>query len=229
MQNRFGPLFRLAQDVDTYNFNISLFKQADQILAYGLKYNHRVRGYKNATAINDSSVSNQVFFSVKWDITPLITSETSIGYEFKSFKRFSGEDINRPIFQIELTYKPFERTEVAFKGTREIYDSTFQDIQTFVQTSAQLGFSQKMGKKLTLETMSQLDYLNYRRSATDFQGGGTMKTRVDKIVKASVAVLYDIKDWLQVKTQYTFEENISNFDDNDFISNSGLVEVSVKY
>jgi hypothetical protein len=56
-----------------------------------------------------------------------------------------------------------------------------------------------------------------------------MKTRVDKIVKASVAVLYDIKDWLQVKTEYTFEENISNFDDNDFISNSGLVEVSVKY
>jgi Putative beta-barrel porin 2 len=228
-QNRFDQSFSKVQDVDIYSLDASIFRQTNPIFAYGLKYVHRVRSYKSTTLENDNSVSNQVFFSVRWEPNPLIKSEISVGYEIKKFKRFAEEDLDKPIFQVALTYQPTTRTLLTLTGTREIADSIFQTIQTYIYNYVNLNLNQKMGKKFTLEAMGQLEYLDYRRPAQDFAGLNPSKLRLDMIVKGSAALIYDIKDWLQVKAQYIYEENISNFNDNDFVSNTGLLAISAKY
>lgn len=229
MSNRFGQNFRLIQDVDVYNLTAAFLKEANEVLTYGLKYNHRINIYKNATVENDTSFSHQGFLTVRWTPNQLFNSELSLGYEIKNFKRYTSEDRSRPIAQLDVTYTPFTRTELTFQGMTEIMDSTFLDIQTFIHSKFVLGLSQKLGYKFTLEAEAQLENNDYKRAATDFAGGGASKVRVDNIVKGTASLVYDIQDWLQVKAQYIYEENISNFDDNDFIANTGLLQISAEY
>lgn len=228
-QTRFDQNFSEEQDFDSSDFTAAIFMQTNEVLAYSIKYNYRVRSFKNITLVNDNSVSNQLFFSAKWEPHPLITSVMSLGYEIKSFNRFSGEDTQKPILQTILTYQPYQRTEFSIAGTREIIDSTFQGIQSYVNSRVKLGFSQKIGGKFTFKSSAQLDYIDYRRSAPDSKEGNSLKVRVDKKLQGSIALIYDIKDWLYVKTEYNYNGNISNFEDNDFVNNAFLLEISVKY
>ena len=229
VSNRFGPDFRLPQDVDIFNITTGFLKQANEVLTYGLRYDHRINSYKNATLQNDTSVSDRGFLLVRWTPNELIESELSFGYESKSFKRFDSENRNRPIAQLDVTYTPFSRTEFTFHAMNEIGDSSFQDIQTFILSRIRLGLNQKMGRKLTLETEAQVENYDYKRESPYFAGGGAPKVRVDNIVKGTASLVYDIKDWLQIKAQYIYEENVSNFDDNDFIANTGLIQISAEY
>ena len=228
-QHRFEEDFSEQQDVDIYSFSASAFKRTNRILSYGLKYVHQKRNYLNLTLASDSSVSNQGYILIKFEPNQIIKGKFSVGYEWKKFKRFSREDLQTPILQVEFTYQPVKRTKLTLTGTREISDSTFQTIQTFIYSHVNLDFSQKMGKKFTLKAIGQLKHHDYRRPALDIPGGNIFKTRIDVIIKGSASLIYDIKDWLQVKAKYIYEKNDSNFDDNDFLVHTGLLEISVKY
>jgi hypothetical protein len=218
-----------TQNLDTYNLGGSIFWQATTPAAFGIKYNHRLRRYENLSTVNDDSDSDQVYLAVRWQPTSLISGELAVGVDIKRFDTLKGEDSTDLVYELNMDYTPQKRTRITLRSSREIPDSSFAGIQSLIETSFNLDLSQGLGKKFTLLMGVGLDNSDYRRSSVDATSDGNVKTRVDNTVFGTTALVYDIQKWLDARARYTYEENISNFDGNDFLNHIGILEIAAKY
>ncbi|MCH8311959.1 MAG: outer membrane beta-barrel protein [Nitrospinae bacterium] len=218
-----------SQNVDTYNIGGSFFWQATPLVAYGVKYNHRIIDFEKSSSTNDNSNSDQIYLALNWKISKLISSEFAVGFDTKRFDKLSGEDREDLVFQIYVKYRPTERTRLSMRAHREIIDSSFGTIQSYVRTSLRLQLVQKLGKRFRANVMSRFQNRDYQRSVVDTKGGGVVRTRVDNTFRGSVAVIYEIQKWLEAKAKYEYRQTFSNFDDKDYRSNVGILEISAKY
>jgi hypothetical protein len=213
------------QNADTYDFGGSTFWQATPLLAYGFKYNHRIRDYETLSFNNDNSHEDQLYLAFKWEPTTLIEGEFSIGIDLIRFQNVSEQDTQNLVYEFNLNYHPRERTEFYLRSSRKILDSTFENIQTFIYSNIGLGFTQKLMDKFKLQVDGVYENRDYRRPTPSFPN----KVRKDNNIESSVALIYQIKWWLQAKAKYNYRQNKSNFDNVEFTSNTGLFEVSLKY
>lgn len=218
-----------TQNSDEYNIGGSLFWQATKPAAFGVKYNHRIRSYKTPSPVNDNSGSDQVFLALKWEPTSLITSEVAVGIDVRRFDTFKGENSENLVYQLAVNYRPVKRTRIVLRSSREVLDSFFGSIQSYILTSVSLGISQKLGKKFTLLVDLSGDNLDYQRSSIDTTNGNGVKTRIDNTIAGSTSLVYEIQKWLDARASYKYEENFSNFDSRDFLNHTGIFEIAAKY
>ena len=223
-----------SQDADTYNFGGSFFWQATPVVAYGVRYNHKIIDYKSPTSSNDNSDSDQVYLALQWALSKLISTELAVGFDIKRFDKFSSEDREDLVFQIRIRYRPTKRTRLSLRAYREIIDSSFRTIQTYVSTTFRLRLVQGLGKKFKVDVRSRYQNRDYGRSVADTQGTPVaaptvFRTRVDNHFTGSVALIYEIQKWLEARAKYRYETNASNFDASDYSSNVGILEISAKY
>jgi len=217
------------QNVDEYDFGGSLFWQATKPVAFGVKYNHRLRRYEiPSPLINDNSDGDQAFLAMKWIPTSLFSGEVAVGYDTRRYKTIKGDNIQGLVYQVNMQYQPVKRTNITFYSGREYVDSTFQSIQAYILSNAFVGVSQRLGKKITASLDVLYENLDYRRSVTDAVDGG-VKTRVDNSISGTVGLSYAIQKWLEARGSYQYEENFSNFDTVDYKKHVGRLELSAKY
>ena len=219
---------RISQNVDEYNFGGSLFWQATKLAAFGIKYNHKSRRYEIPSPSNDDSDSDQVFLALRWEPTKLFSGNIAVGYDTKRYENIKGDNSQNLVYRLDMRYRPVRRTRVTLRAKREIIDSSFRAIQSYILSYLESRFSQQMGKKFKLLIDISHDHRDYRRSATDTKNGG-VRIRIDDTVSASTALVYEIQKWLDAKARYRYEENFSNFDNSDFTNNIGIIEISAKF
>ncbi len=210
-----------------YNFNGSIFWQKSPLWAYGVSYVHSRRDYQSSTGLDDSH-TDQVLLGARWKATTWIEGELFVGFNSKRFDNLSSEDSQNLVYLIGLKYQPVERTRLTLRGSRQIRDTAFNNVQFLISHSVRLELAQNLGRKFQVEITSVYDHIDYRRPVLDFQGL-EVKTRVDNRVEVSLALIYEIQYWLEAKAKYRYVQNFSNFDANDFINNVGLLEISAKY
>jgi len=206
-----------------YSFNGSIFWLKSSLATYAVLYSHSRKDYK-VPSNNDDSYTDQVLLGGEWKANAWISSELFIGFNSKRFDTFSNRDSQNLVYLIDLKYQPVERTRLTLRGSREIQDSTFQDVQFLILNGVKLDLTQRMGKKFQVEILGKYENFDYKVPV-----GSLGKTRVDNRVEISLALIFEIQDWLEAKAKYSYVENISNFDTFDFINNAGLLEISTKY
>ncbi len=219
---------RKVENVDEYNFGGSLFWQATKLAAFGIKYNHRARRYEIPSPTNDDSDADQIFLAMRWEPTSLFLANIAVGFDTKRYENFKGDNSQNLVYQLDMDYRPVKRTRFHFEASREVIDSSFGFIQSYILSYLELRFSQKMGKKFTLLVDTSYDHRDYRRSAPDTTYGG-VKTRIDHTVSGTTALVYEIQKWLDARASYQYEQNLSNFGRSNFKNNIGVVEVSAKF
>ena len=218
-----------AQNIDLYNLGGSFFWQATAQAAFGVKYNHTIRRYEIPSPINDNSIADQYYLAMRWEPSTLFFGEIAVGADVKRFDTLKGEDSENLIYLLDLSYRPMRRTRITLYASRTVPDSTFRGIQSLVQSDVKLTVAQDLGKKFTLLAEAGLDNSHYRRSAVDTVNGGAVKTRIDNTVFGSTALVYNIQKWLDARLRYNYENNMSNFDGNDFLNHIGIFEIAAKY
>jgi putative beta-barrel porin BBP2 len=216
------------QNVDEYNLGGSVFWQATTPVAFGVKYNHRIRHYETPNPANDNSIADQVYLAMRWVPTALVSGEIAVGYDTKRYDTFKGDNNQNLVYQVNMLYQPVKRTDITLRASREIVDSTFSTIQAFVLTSTGFGITQRLGKKVSAYADVLYENLDYQRSAPDGANGG-VKTRVDDQIAGTVGLRYEIRKWLEARAGYLYEENISNFDALDYQKHVGSLEIAAKY
>ena len=210
-----------------YNFNGSIFWQKSPLVAYGVLYEHSRKDYRLPSTRLDDSHTDQVLLGGGWKASAWISGELFVGLNSKRFDNFSNEDSQNLVYLIDLKYQPVERTRLTLRGSREIRDSTFSDIQFFIYNGLRLDLAQRLGRKFQAEIMGRYENFDYHRPIVIQPG--VAKIRVDNRVEVSLALIYEIQDWLEAKAKYSYVENISNFDASDFTNNVGLLEISARY
>jgi hypothetical protein len=217
------------QNIDLYDLGGSFFWQATAQAAFGVKYNHTIRRYEIPSPINDNSDSDQVYLAMRWEPSTLFYGEIAVGVDVKRFDTFKGENTENIIYQLDLSYRPLKRTHITLFASRTVPDSTFQGIQSLIQSDVKLVVGQALGKKFTLIGEAGLDNSDYRRSAIDTVNGRAVKTRIDNTFTGTATLVYNIQRWLDARARYVFEENMSNFNSNDFLNHIGVLEIAAKY
>lgn len=216
------------QNVDEYNVGGALFWQATKLAAFGVKYNHRARRYEIPDPRNDDSDADQVYLAMRWKPTTLFSGNIAVGFDTKRYENIKGDNSQNLVFQLDMNYRPVKRTVFNLEAKRDVVDSTFGTIQSYILSVLELGFYQKMGKKFRLLIDTSYDIRDYRRSAPDTTYGG-VKTRVDHTVSGTTALVYEIQKWLDARASYQYEQNLSNFGRSNYKNNIGVVEVSAKF
>ena len=216
------------ENVTEFNNGGTIYWQATKQAAFGVKYNRKARRYEFVSAANDDSNADQVFLVLQWQPKALFSGEFAVGYDRKKLSRFSGDDSQHLVYEMDLLYKPVQRTGLTLRATREVVDSTFRGIQSYILSDVEVGVTQDLGKKLQVLVNGIFEHRDYRRTALDTRFGG-VRTRIDNNYVASTALVYNIQKWLNAQVKYQFEETNSNFDANDFVNHIGLFEISAKY
>jgi len=217
------------QNIDIYDLGGSLFWQATAQAAFGVKYNHKTRRYEIPSPLNDNSEADQIYLAMRWEPSTLFFGEIAVGVDLKRFKNFTGDDSQNLVYQLDLSYRPYKRTHITLYASRTVPDSSFRGIQSLVQSNFKLVVGQGLGKKFTLIAETGLDNSNYRRSAVDNINGGAVKVRIDNTIVGTAALVYKIQKWLDARARYTYEQNLSNFDANDFLNHIGILEIAARY
>jgi hypothetical protein len=216
------------QNVDTYNLGGSVFWQATKPVAFGVKYNHGIRHYETPNPANDNSNSDQIYLAMRWEPTALVSGEIAVGYDTRRYDNIKGDDSQNLAYQVDMLYRPVKRTDMTLRASREIVDSSFAAIQSYILTSTDLGITQRLGKKVSASIDVLYENLDYQRSALDTANGG-VRTRIDHQISGIVGLRYEIQKWLEARGSYTYEENISNFDANDYKKHVGSLEIAARY
>ena len=217
------------EDVDTINLGGSIFWQLTKPTAVGFRYNHRIRDYLIPQNVNFDSDSDAGYFLVKWEPTKLLRGEVALGYQNTRFDNISGQDLDGFVFDVDMDYRPVQRTVIRVSGTRQILDSSFQLIQGYIYTAGTGSLEQRLGKKFSAQVVGTYENLDYQKAVVDSVDGGGLKVREDHTLRGQFALIYDIQRWLKASAEYVYEQNFSNFDDQDFIRHVGLFRLSANY
>lgn len=215
-----------AFDSDSYNVTGSIHWKSSPLLAYGVSYIHSIRDYDMPTAGLFNSDTDQFSLIAEWQATPWLEGELSVGINSKKYDDFTKQNV---VSQFDLRYHPVARTQISLRVNREIRDTLFGSLRFLIFHGVRLKLERNLGKKFLAEITGRYGNYDYRRTAVDVQGGGALKTRVDNRMETSLALTYQIQDWLVATARYRYSENKSNFDGSDFINNVGTIEISAAY
>ena len=102
---------------------------------------------------------------------------------------------------------------------REIPNSFFQGIQAFQRTVVELKLDQQLGDKWKGLSIISFEINEYDIAAQDVSGGGAFKLRKDEYFSGLLSLTYSIQEWWEVKMEYSYTINDSNFDNSDYSKN----------
>jgi hypothetical protein len=161
----------------------------------------------------DSPSTNQTFEQVNlrlnYDVTAKLALYASAGVEFRQFDG-NRDTYDSPVFELGLTYHPFEGSYISLAAGRRIYPSGYVEDQDFGATYVAARFQQRLFHRVYLGLAGGYEHSNY--FATD---RNVNATRDDDywFIEPSVDVL--ITRWLSTGVYYLHREDISN---DDFFS-----------
>jgi len=211
-------------DSTLYGFNGSISWQKSPLVAYSLLYNHSEKEYKNFSNLLDDSTADQFILGAEWKGSAWISGEFFIGLNYKRFSKSTNKGSQNLVYRARLKYQPVERSQLTLRWSQEVLDTTFQNVQFFVVNGVELNFTQRMGRKFRAEILGKYERFDYHRPV-----GIAGRVRIDDRVEVSLALSYEIQDWLEARVKHSYVENISNFGIISYFNNVSLLEISARY
>jgi hypothetical protein len=223
----------LEADLDSYTYfypnNIS-----DYTVAGGLYINYRWLpkvsvGVGGTVGYNwvDDPTPNQTFEQINarlyYEVTAKLGLYASGGVEFRQFDG-DRSTYATPIFELGLTYYPFEGTTVTLAAGRRIYNSGFEPGQDFTNTYVIGRFQQRLFHRVYLGLAGGYENSDYFAADDNVNA-----SRNDDywFVEPSLDVL--ITRWLSAGVYYLHREDTSNVDFFSFDDNQVGVRATVRF
>ena len=165
----------------------------------------------------DDPTANQSFVQVNgrlnWEVTAKFGLYASAGAEFRQFDSDRGT-YTTPVFEVGLSYYPFEGSTFTLAAGRRIYNSGFEPNQDFTDTYVVGRFQQRLFHRLYFGLGAGYENANYFATTDNVDA-----SRNDDywFIEPSLDVL--ITRWLSAGVYYLHREDNSNtdffsFDDN---------------
>ena len=175
----------------------------------------------------DDPTPNQTFEQVNgrinYEVTAKLGLYASAGVEFRQYDG-SRDGNSTPIFELGLTYYPFDGTTVTLAAGRRVYNSGFEPGQDFTNTYVIGRFQQRVFHRVYLGLAAGYENSDYFAAA-----GNINATRNDDywFVEPSLDVL--ITRWLSAGVYYLHREDNSNVDFFSFDDNQVGVRATVRF
>src|SRR4029077_4089169 len=158
----------------------------------------------------DNPTPNQTFEQVNgrinYEVTAKLGLYASAGVEFRQFDG-NRDTYSTPVFEVGLTYYPFDGSTLTLAAGRRIYNSGFEPGQDFTNTYVVGRFQQRLFHRLYFGLAGGYENSNYFAADDDVDA-----TRNDNywFIEPSLDVL--ITRWLSAGVYYLHREDSSNVD-----------------
>lgn len=123
-------------------------------------------------------------------------------------------------------YTPRESDSMAFEFDREIYESTYVNMNYYVANL--FGFIWKHNFTPKVYSNVSAAYQLHQYPSASTQNGLTAK-RQDNFYQAGVALRYDVRKWVSLEAKYSYVNRISNFDVFNYLDNTMTVSATVGF
>jgi hypothetical protein len=175
----------------------------------------------------DDPTPNQSFEQVNgrinYEVTAKLGLYASAGVEFRQFDG-DRSTYTTPVFEVGLTYYPFDGSTLTLAAGRRIYNSGFEPGQDFANTYVVGRFQQRLFHRLYFGLAAGYENADYFAADDNVNA-----TRNDDywFIEPSLDVL--ITRWLSAGVYYLHREDNSNFDFNSFDDNQVGVRATVRF
>jgi len=223
----------LSADLDSYTYfypnNIS-----DYTVSGGLYINYRwlpkvsvgvggTFGYNWVDDPTPNQTFEQINGRINYEVTAKVGLYASAGVEFRQFDGDRGT-YSTPVFELGLSYYPFEGTTVTLAAGRRIYNSGFEAGQDFANTYVIGRFQQRLFHRVYLGLAGGYESSDYFAADDNVDA-----FRNDNywFIEPSLDVL--ITRWLSAGVYYLHREDSSNVDFFSFDDNQVGVRATVRF
>jgi hypothetical protein len=171
-----------------------------------LEYDHTRFDYLQSNSPR-SSKSDALLAGAEWDITARTTGKVRIGYERKNFDESTSKDLDNPTWQIDLQWKPRTYSTFTFLARQALAEGD-DGSDAVKATFTQIGWRHGWTERIT--TVAQAGY-----GHKVYEG----ENRTDKLQEYNLAVIYQMRRWLDIELGYRLRDNNSDADNESFLRN----------
>lgn len=180
----------------------------------------------DSVARDRDSDSNRFKVGLKGDLTEKTSVLLKVGAEFKDYDNPARDDWDGLIVEAEAVYKYREPSQLRLFGGRANFESTFQQNNFYVSTYAGLEMRHQIRPRLQLKVTGLVGKNDYPEETSV---GGETKERSDTFYDVSVALRYQIRQWLAVEAAYDHLVRDSNLGDFDYTNDRVRGTISVTF
>jgi hypothetical protein len=180
-------------------------------------------GYNWVDEPTPDQAFEQVNLRLNYEVTAKVGLYASGGVEFRQFDG-NRDTYNTPVFEVGLTYYPFDGSTFTLAAGRRIYNSGFEPGQDFANTYVVGRFQQRLFHRLYFGLAGGYENSDYFAADDNVNA-----TRQDDywFIEPSLDVL--ITRWLSAGVYYLHREDSSNVDFFSFDDNQVGVRATVRF
>lgn len=161
-----------------------------------------------------NSTNDALLLGATWDATAKTTGKLRVGYEKKDFEDSSRDDLDSPMWEVGIDWKP--RTYSKFTLTaRRAFDEGDDGSDAIKSTSTALSWGHGWTERVTSN-------ISFGLTRDVYEG----QAREDDITSASLGLTYKMRRWLDIEIGYRYRDNDSSASNESFQRNIYLISLT---
>jgi hypothetical protein len=182
-------------------------------------------------ADNPGQTYQDLLLRLNYKISEKINLTFDGGAEYRQFD--GSPDRIYPIFDLNVSYTPFDGTAVSLSSYRQEVISYGDVGGDYTNTVVQVNAKQRFLGKYFLLASGGYDLADYQQIAGAQPGtgavAGTTGNRRDNYYFVNVGVEWDPREWLSVSARYQYSQDKSTFETNSFTDNQADIQAALQY
>ena len=180
----------------------------------------------NVGLLEVESSPNQYFqqglLRARWYPTDKLSVSLLGGLEQREID--GGDNRTDPIFTLNLSYQPRERTTFYLRAERRAYNSSSLDNENFDVTTFSASVRQEFFAHMDFVLSVAYSYSNYYSTVSN-----VTSSRIDNVFEVSPTIGMNVTRWSRLELSYQFRENNSTEVGASFTENVGRLDLKMLF
>ena len=228
--NSFHKSWQVDPELDNYTQNevgFDLFYRFLPLTSVLVEYGYTNINNKDMGLPSTDSDTQRLWLGLTWEATSKITGEIKGGYTYRNYEA-GIDDFDGFGMKGDIKYQLTSYTTIGLNGFRRPTDTSVTEEEGvygpyYVSTGGIFSLNHKLTHKISAN--AHVSYTN-----DDYQEKGTAgKKRDDDCIGLGVGVNYQVQDWLGCGISYSYVDNDSNFEQEDYRTNIIAGKISLAF
>jgi hypothetical protein len=181
-------------------------------------------GYLDIVGAPDQTYQDLIF-RLSYPVSEKINISFDGGAEYRQFQGDSSPSRIFPIFDFNVSYTPFDGTQLSFSGYRQQVVSDDLIGQDYLNTTVQANLKQRFLQDFFILASVGYNLAEYQPDSAQEQG----PQRTDNYYFLNAGIEWDPREWLSVSARYQFSQDKSSLGENSFNDNQFDVQTSLQF
>lgn len=170
------------------------------------------------TASENDADQYNLYAGMQWSPTRKTNLRTRLGYVNRSLDEGLVDDASEFAGDLRIRYNVTEKTRLTLLAASNIEVPDNSDYSFLRRNFLRLGYRQDITPKIEADINAHLENSDY--------SGGIRDDRSDDFFRITPSIRYTFREWMMATLSYIYENRDSNFDVNDYSTNTVFLKLT---